>query len=51
MYGLASVLQSDSFSVGVMGAGVLGRRVLDCLRPFGLLAVFGNGSGSLATTL
>jgi glyoxylate/hydroxypyruvate reductase A len=24
-----------TFSVGVMGAGVLGRRVLDCLRPFG----------------
>jgi glyoxylate/hydroxypyruvate reductase A len=24
-----------SFTVGVMGAGVLGRRVLDCLRPFG----------------
>jgi glyoxylate/hydroxypyruvate reductase A len=24
-----------SFTIGVMGAGVLGRRVLDCLRPFG----------------
>jgi glyoxylate/hydroxypyruvate reductase A len=24
-----------TFTVGVMGAGVLGRRVLDCLRPFG----------------
>jgi glyoxylate/hydroxypyruvate reductase A len=25
----------ETFSVGVMGAGVLGLRVLDCLRPFG----------------
>jgi glyoxylate/hydroxypyruvate reductase A len=24
-----------SFSVGIMGAGVLGQRVLDCLKPFG----------------
>lgn len=27
--------ERSSFTVGVMGAGVLGRRVLDCLRPFG----------------
>ncbi|WBS02943.1 glyoxylate/hydroxypyruvate reductase A [Pseudoduganella sp. SL102] len=27
--------ERESFSVGVMGAGALGRRVLDCLRPFG----------------
>jgi glyoxylate/hydroxypyruvate reductase A len=27
--------ERDTFTVGVMGAGVLGKRVLDCLRPFG----------------
>ncbi len=27
--------ERDTFTVGVMGAGTLGRRVLDCLRPFG----------------